>query len=232
MSQKPNLSDLGLDDNEDIDIINQIEEEEDEREERGSLAKMTEFSRNLLNSSGKNSKENDDDIDLDKLLASGMKSDQEMMESENNQNSVVGSTLSQISLGVMDSSLLGKGNSEINMDSSIKFESKINEEDLTEVKETEDTPTPSESQPVQTKETIEGTPQENSEQVQETKAGLDSIPEEKSDDKKEPESHSDNPQTDKMDFIDMNKKQSGIKPNKSDCPEKQKDVQPVTSSQV
>lgn len=239
MSQQPNLSDLGLTENDIDDIMNEVGEVdeilEDDREERGSLVKMTEFSRNLLNSSGNKDKTIEDDIDLDKLLSSGLKSEQEMNESESNQNCVIGSTISQMSLGAINSSILGNKNSQINMDSSIKFESKINEDELTDTKQAEDTLKPNQNQPTETDkpdQTIQKNTEENIQDSKNNKNDLDIIHEEKLQDKMSSENDSKNKCDNKMDFIDMKISQSEIKLKNKESNDKKNDIESTTSNQV
>ena len=123
------MADLGLTDKDVEDLMGEVKEENenyddiDEKEERGSLFKMTELSRNLLNSSGGNDKSDlADDIDLDKLLNSGMRSDAEMTFSQNIKSSQTPSKNERMSFESQSCSMSGIKDSDFNMDSSLKFD--------------------------------------------------------------------------------------------------------------
>lgn len=91
---------------------------EEDREERGSLFKMTELSRNLLNSSGVNENSLSSDIDLDKLLSSGLKTDKELIDSQK-LNSATSSSINYSNSGIKSSDL--------DMGSSFKFDTIMEE---------------------------------------------------------------------------------------------------------
>jgi hypothetical protein len=121
------LKELNINEEEIIDIFNEINNNDDDvlndREERSSVSKMTEQSRNLLNSTGEIDKSLQEEIDFDNLLSLGLKSSEEVNDSGEISDDVIESPLLKMGSGVINDSLNDVQNSEIKFDCSLQFES-------------------------------------------------------------------------------------------------------------
>lgn len=137
MIQKPNLEQFNLTEDEITNIISEVNTDDNETpnecEERSSLFKMTEQSRNLLNSSEDKDELMSNEIDFDNLLSFGLKSNEEINKSASNSNNVVDSSISQMSSGVINDCMNDNKDPELNINCSLKFESQIEEQ--TEIEE-------------------------------------------------------------------------------------------------
>lgn len=243
---QPNLKEFNFTEDEIIDIFNKIKDDDDDdvpndREERNSVFKMTEQSRNLLNSTGEMEKSLEDEIDIDNLLSLGLKSSEEINDSVEISDDVVQSPHLKMSSGMISDSMNNVQNSEIKFDCSLQFESQREkqsdlQENLVESENLDNIAKDNQDKDIHSKEQ-ESSNSSNDAKLGNTNESDNSGNMNKSDDAQNMknidivDTPGDNLE-EEADFIDMNKNQSMIKLKTKNSNEKKVESKSNTSQQV